>query len=63
VSNLIDITEIAERLKVPRNYVRDKLVKNGSFPPPAISLSQRIRRWEESAVQEWIEQQKQEQAR
>lgn len=63
MSELIDITEIAERLKLPRNYVRDKLVKSGSFPAPALSLSQRVRRWKESDVQAWIDQQHAEQCR
>lgn len=63
MSELIDITEIAQRLKLPRNYVRDKLVKNGDFPAPALSLSQRIRRWKESDVAEWVERQHSEQLR
>lgn len=52
---LIDITEIANRLGVRREYVRDRLVKSGDFPPPAISLSQRIKRWKEEDVNRWIE--------
>jgi predicted DNA-binding transcriptional regulator AlpA len=63
MSDLIDITEIAQRLRLPRNYVRDKLVKSGNFPPPALSLSQRVRRWKESDVQEWVERQHAEQCR
>jgi predicted DNA-binding transcriptional regulator AlpA len=59
VSNLIDITEIAQRLKLRRDYVRDKLVKTGDFPRPAINISQRIRKWEEEAIQAWLEKQKQ----
>lgn len=59
MSNLIDITEIAQRLKLRREYVRDKLVMTGDFPRPAIDLSQRVRKWEEEAVQAWLEQQKQ----
>jgi len=59
VSNLIDITEIAQRLKLRREYVRDKLVKTGDFPRPAINISQRIRKWEEDAIQAWLDQQKQ----
>jgi predicted DNA-binding transcriptional regulator AlpA len=57
VSNLIDITEIATRLKLRREYVRDKLVKTGDFPRPAMSLSQRIRRWRAEDVTAWLEQQ------
>lgn len=54
---LLDLTEIAELLKLPRLYVRDRLVKSGNFPAPAVSLSQRIRRWNEADVQAWIERQ------
>ncbi len=60
---LIDLDDISRLLKLPRNYVRDKLVKSGGFPPPAISLSQRMRRWDESAVLAWLERQKREQDR
>lgn len=59
MSNLLDLTDIAERLKLRREYVRDKLVKTGDFPRPAINISQRIRKWEEQAIQAWLEQQKQ----
>ncbi len=61
--NLLDLTDIAERLKLRREYVRDKLVKTGDFPRPAINISQRIRKWEEDAIQAWLEQQKQGAAR
>lgn len=60
---LIDITEIARLLQVRREYVRDKLVKNGSFPPPAVSLSQRIKRWRAEDVAAWVERQHAEQSR
>lgn len=63
MSNLLDLTDIAERLQLRRDYVRDKLVKLGDFPRPAINISQRIRRWEEQAIQAWLEQQKQGAAR
>lgn len=63
VNNLLDLTEVAEIPNLPRTYVRDKLVKSGGFPAPALSLSQRMRRSEGSAVMAWVEQQKQEQAR
>ena len=59
MNNLLDLTDIAERLKLRRDYVRDKLVKTGDFPRPAINISQRIRKWEEQAIQAWLEQQKQ----
>lgn len=63
MNNLLDLTDIAERLKLRRDYVRDKLVKTGDFPRPAINISQRIRKWEEQAIQAWLEQQKQGSAR
>jgi predicted DNA-binding transcriptional regulator AlpA len=63
VSELLDLTEIAQLLKLPRTYVRDKLVKNGDFPAPALSLSQRMRRWRQEDVRAWIERQHAEQCR
>ena len=61
--NLIDLTEIATMTHLPRRYVRDRLVKSGGFPAPALSLSQRIRRWDRQDVAEWIERQAKELAR
>lgn len=63
MSELIDTKQIAEILKVRHEYVRDKLVKSGNFPPPALSLSQRMRRWKASDVAAWIDQQHAEQCR
>jgi predicted DNA-binding transcriptional regulator AlpA len=53
MNQLIDITEIAEILKVRREYVRDRVVKLPDFPAPAITLSQRVRRWRREDVVAW----------
>lgn len=53
MSQLIDITEIAELLKVRREYVRDRVVRRPDFPPPALTLSQRVRRWRREDVEAW----------
>lgn len=53
MNQLIDITEIAEILKVRREYVRDRVVRRPDFPAPAITLSQRVRRWRREDVEAW----------
>lgn len=63
MSELIDITELAQALKLPRNYVRDSLVKKPDFPRPALNLSQRVRKWDAQDVRQWIERHRQEEAR
>lgn len=53
MNQLIDITEIAELLKVRREYVRDRVVRRPDFPAPALTLSQRVRRWRREDVEAW----------
>ena len=53
MSQLIDITEIADILKVRREYVRDRVVRRPDFPAPALTLSQRVRRWRREDVEAW----------
>jgi len=53
VSEFVDLTGISEIYSMPRNFVRDVLVKLPSFPAPAITLSQRVRRWRRSDVMAW----------
>ncbi len=53
MNQLIDITEIAELLKVRREYVRDRVVRLPDFPAPAVTLSQRVRRWRREDVEAW----------
>jgi predicted DNA-binding transcriptional regulator AlpA len=62
MSELLDITEIASLLKLRREYVRDRLVKNPGFPEPAMTLSQRVRRWRREDVERWLSRQAQQPA-
>jgi predicted DNA-binding transcriptional regulator AlpA len=52
---LLTVDEISQMVKLSRNYTRDKLVKRGDFPRPSLSLSQKTRRWDASAVVSWLE--------
>lgn len=54
MNDLLTIDDIAERVGVPRNYVRDELVKRGDFPRPALRLSQRIRKWAAVDFENWL---------
>ncbi len=60
---LLTVDDIAELLKLSRDYVRDRLVKSAEFPRPAIVLSQKNRRWEKSDVESWVSKSKQSLAR
>lgn len=57
--DLIDTAEIARMVGVTREYATDRLVKRPGFPRPAISLSQKTRRWRRGDVQRWLDQQAQ----
>lgn len=57
MNDLMTLDDIADLIGLPRPYVRDKLVKNPEFPPPAIRLSQRIRKWDRSSVRAWMDRQ------
>lgn len=63
MSELIELDEVARRLRMPYRYVRDRLLKSGRFPAPALNLSQRMRRWDVRDVDAWLERERQEQAR
>ncbi len=51
---LLTIDDICQMVKLSRPYVRDKLVKRPDFPRPSLSLSQKSRRWDKSAVDSWL---------
>lgn len=63
MSDLIGITEISLTLNVSHAYVRDRLVKRPDFPRPALSLSQKCRRWSKDAFDDWLHKQSKKQAR
>ena len=63
MNELIDIQEISQHLNVSHAYARDRLVKRPDFPRPALSLSQKCRRWSRDAFEEWLGKQVKNQAR
>ena len=52
--SLMTIDEITAMMQMRREYVRDRLVKRPDFPRPALSISQKSRRWNARDVQDWI---------
>lgn len=55
---LLTIDDMATRIGESREYVRDKLVKRGDFPRPALVLSQKIRKWAAADFDAWLEKQR-----
>ena len=53
---LLTLSDIAEMLTMTHNYVRDRITKRPDFPRPALSLSQKTRRWNEDDVRAWVAQ-------
>lgn len=54
----ITLDDIASSLKLKKDYVRDKVVKRPDFPRPAVSLSQKTRRWNPDDFNAWMQSQK-----
>ena len=52
--NLVTTKQIAEILGMTPVYVRDKLVKRPDFPRPALSLSQKMRMWDQRDLEAWV---------
>jgi predicted DNA-binding transcriptional regulator AlpA len=63
MSDLIGIAEISIHLNVTREYARDRIVKRADFPRPALSLSQKCRRWSKDAFEDWLHKQTKKHAR
>jgi predicted DNA-binding transcriptional regulator AlpA len=63
MSELITIQEMSVHLNVSPTYVRDRVVKRVDFPRPALSLSQKCRRWSRDAFEDWLRKQTKTQAR
>jgi predicted DNA-binding transcriptional regulator AlpA len=53
VSDLLTIDDIAERMKLRREYVRDRLVKRPDFPRPCMQISQKHKRWDAADLTAW----------
>jgi len=54
----LTIDDIALRVGERREYVRDKLVKSAGFPMPSLVLSQKIKKWAQSDIDAWLENQR-----
>ena len=63
MNELLTLEDISESLNVSHSYVRDRVVKRPDFPRPALSLSQKCRRWSRAAFEEWLRKQTKKQAR
>jgi len=50
----IDTAEIARMLGVKRRYATNVITKRADFPRPVTDLSQKIRRWDQRQVLEWM---------
>lgn len=53
LDSLMTLEEIAEALKLNVGHVRDRLVKEASFPRPVINRP-RFRRWSRDAIERWV---------
>ena len=51
--DLIDAGDIAEDLKLDRDYVTRKVVKRPEFPAPALVLSRKTVKWCRMAYEAW----------
>lgn len=61
--SLLTLDDIAAMLSATRPLVRDRIVKRPDFPRPAVSLSQKMRRWNKVDVENWLAKQMQRNAR
>jgi len=52
---MMKLEDIAKRLELRFEYVRDRLVKKKGFPRPALELSQKERRWNEDDFNLWLD--------
>ena len=50
----IDTAGIAELLGVSRQHVTDRVVTRPDFPKPVVDMSQRVRRWAQDEVLDYI---------
>lgn len=50
---LMTLDDIAQTLKLRREYVRDRLSKRPDFPRPAVQISQKHRLWALADLHQW----------
>ena len=51
--DLIDTADIAEDLKLGRDYVTRRVVKRPEFPAPSLVLSRKTVKWAREAYEAW----------
>lgn len=54
MTDLLDTKDIAAMLGVTRAHCVGRIVKRPDFPKPAVSVSQRIKRWRKVEVVRWM---------
>ena len=63
MNDLITLEDISTALNLSHEYTRDRLVKRPDFPRPAMSLSQKCRRWNRGDFETWLQKHLKKQAR
>lgn len=54
MNDMLDTKDIASMLGVTRAHCVGRIVKRPDFPKPAVSVSQRIKRWRKNEVLKWM---------
>jgi predicted DNA-binding transcriptional regulator AlpA len=57
VSELLTLSDLGAALGLTPAYVRDRIVKRADFPRPALSISQKNRRWSRGDFDGWLKRQ------
>ena len=52
-NDLLDTAQIAELLGLSQKHVTDRVTKAPDFPPPAIAISRKTKRWNRADVLAW----------
>lgn len=58
---LLTPQDIADILKLPQRNA-STLIRSPGFPPPAVDLSRKLRRWSRDSVEGWIKKQEKQNA-
>lgn len=53
IAPMLTVADIARRLALSEDHVRERIVTRTDFPPPAFQIG-RTRRWEQAHVERWI---------
>jgi predicted DNA-binding transcriptional regulator AlpA len=54
MNDLIGTADIANMLRLTRDYVTDRLTKKPGFPKPRVAISQKTRLWSRSDIEKWM---------